>query len=63
MLTFVQFERELTSERKDKKLVINKKEAEIVRSIFETVEKGQESSCPFLFFKRRCIIKNDQKIF
>jgi len=88
MLTFAQFERELTSERtkdkllerakkglwnggnppygyekKDKKLIINKKEAEIVRLIFETYLETGSINRVYDFLKEKNIKNRQGKIF
>jgi len=88
MLTFAQFERELTSERtkdkllervkkgmwnggnppfgyerKDKKLIINKKEAEIVRMIFETYLETGSINRVYDFLKEKNIKNRQGKFF
>jgi len=88
MLTFAQFERELTSERtkdkllerakkgmwnggnppfgyekKGKKLIINKKEAEIVRMIFETYLETSSINRVYDFLKKKNIKNRQGKIF
>ena len=88
MLTFAQFERELTSERtkdkllerakkgmwnggnapygyerKDKKLIINKKEAEIIRLIFETYLGASSINRVYDFLKEKNIKNSQGKTF
>jgi site-specific DNA recombinase len=88
MLTFAQFERELTSERtkdkllerakkgmwnggnppfgyerKDKKLIINKKEAGIVRMIFETYLETGSINRVYDFLKEKNVKKRQGKTF
>ena len=88
MLTFAQFERELTSERtkdkllervkkgmwngghlpfgyerKDKKLIINKKESEIVRLIFETYLETSSINSTYDLLKEKKIKNRQGKIF